>query len=369
MNKKNIHHHAKKHHEAHKTLKVLLSRYNPLKENIWPIFFITFIVVLIGVMIFRNWNTLESVVQKKVQEKKQVNIQKTIKEEIKMPATSLLPPLPKKQLITKGVQTGVKSAYAIERQASWDYRNLLSSVLTFGGVKAAKANSDFGYNKGVQPAKIDNMLKNSVWMTNYLSTGQHLTKIEQNKAKALQKSVLSTYYLGEKTVDIDSVLQTDAQILSNIKNTLSVDLFQYLNQSTSRADSLDEYLKLLQTLSKKTDQRINDLQSKIAFLTANSKAKAIEVKTSETAFFSNIKTLDGPNADKELKKFVGIKEGEVEIKAKLGAYKSLQNYYKFFKPKLDTRKKAVKANRDVLIAGVKVMEIQNMTLPLVIKKK
>ena len=58
----------------------------------------------------------------------------------------------------------------------------------------------------------------------------------------------------------------------------------------------------------------------------------------------------------------------MEVRAKIGAYQSLQDYYKFFRPTLENLITAIKANRDPLIAGVKVVEIQNMTLPLIIKQ-
>jgi hypothetical protein len=126
---------------------------------------------------------------------------------------------------------------------------------------------------------------------------------------------------------------------------------------------------LLGVLLEKCDERINDLQYKISFLTLNVKSNESQLKTSEKAFFDNMQIFDGPNAEQELGKFVGVQSDQAEAKAKLGAYKSLQDYYKFFKPKIDNLIKAIQANRAPLIAGVKVVEIQNMSLPLIIKGK
>lgn len=341
---KQVHHYAEEHEKAHERLKKMVSGQNVIKEKVFPIFIATFVIALLSILIFRNWGNIIELVKKG-------------------------PSKPAVTIETDGIKTGVKSVYAIDKQANFDYRTLLSSVLTLGSIKAVEANVDFGAERGVKQADIGELLKDSVWLTNYLSTGQHLTKMQQSRAKALTKSILSTYYLGEKTVDIDSALQTDAQILSKIKNTLSVDLFQYLDQASNRSDALDEYQNLLKVLINKTDQRITDLNSKIAFLESNYKARTTEIKTSESEFFKSLQIFDGPDAEDELKKFIGLREDEVEIKAKLGAYKSLRGYYKFFKPKLDTMAKAVSTNRSALIAGVKVVEVQNMTLPLIIKEK
>lgn len=212
-------------------------------------------------------------------------------------------------------------------------------------------------------------LQNILWLTHTLSTGQHLTHLQQGQAKALQKSILSTYYLGEKTIDINSTLQNDSKILSQINNALSVDLFQYLNQADNRSDALDEYLHLLDVLQRKTEERIRDLNSKIIFLSANFQSRESQIQLSEGAFFDQLKIFQGPNAEEELGKFIGLQEGQAEIRAKMGAYEGLKGYYEFFQPKLDNLIRAIKANRGPLIAGVKVVEIQNMTLPLIIEQQ
>ena len=70
-----------------------------------------------------------------------------------------------------------------------------------------------------------------------------------------------------------------------------------------------------------------------------------------------------------MEKFIGLQTENTEVKAKLGAYKGLRGYYLFFQPRLENMINAIQVNRDPLIAGVKVVEIQNMTLPLIIRQK
>jgi len=338
----NIHQQAEKHHEAHTRLADLVKRYNPKKEKVTRMFIGTFFLVLITLLLFRNWGS----------------ITEALKPE----------PEPPVQVIrTHGIKTGVLSTYRINNQVSRSERDLTASVLTSGSITSAQVNTAFGQDRGRKPAATEEALKNSVWLTNYLSTGQHLTRLQQKQAKALQKSILSTYYLGEKTIDINSTLETDSKMLSQIKNALSVDLFAYLNQSINRSDSLDEYLNLLNTLLSKASERVTDLTYKIDFLSANFEAKEQEIQLSEDTFFQNLQIFEGQNAEEELGQFIGLQEGQVEIRAKIGAYRSLRDYYVFFQPRLENLITAIQANRGPLIAGVKVVEIQNMTLPLIIR--
>ena len=104
-------------------------------------------------------------------------------------------------------------------------------------------------------------------------------------------------------------------------------------------------------------------------MAANSQSRELEISTSEDIFFQSLGIFDGPDAEIELGKFIGLQESQAEIRAKLGAYKSLRGYYAFFKPRLENLIIAIQANRGPLIAGVKVVEIQNMTLPLIIRER
>jgi len=336
-----VRHHARKHHEAHLKLKDLL-QYPVKHERVWHIFVTTFFIALITIMVFMNWgNILNFFTSTPVGELPEVH----------------------------GFQSGMLSNYKVDYQATDIYRRYIASIPSTGHLTGLQATQVIGENEAEPVIFEAGALQNSVWLTNMLSTGQHLTRLEQERAKSFQKSVLTTYYLGEKTIDINSTLQTDTQILSQMNNALSVDLFQYLNQSESRADTLDNYINLLTILLGKCNERINDLQTKIAFLSANFAAQEQQIKYSEQVFFDNLKIFQGEDAEEELGKFIGVQEAQVEVRAKIGAYQGLQNYYKFFQPKLDNLLRAIKANRDPLIAGVKVVEIQNMTLPLIIKQK
>ena len=337
-------HQANKHHEAHQKVKWLLARHAPKEERVWATFFITFIFALLTLLLYRNWGV----------------IVETFRSEPQSPAPIVE---------TQGIKTGVVAVGKIEAQASDEEKKRIAEIETNGGAIAIEVTEAIAKDPIEKPAAKEEILKNVVWVTNYLSRGQHLTRLNQANAKVLQKSVLATYYFGEKTVDIYSTLQMDTKLLSQISNTLSVDLFQYLNQSANRADALSGYLNLLNTLKKKSDERITDLQYKIAFLSSNFKGQEAEVRTDEKAFFDNLKIFSGSNAETDLAQFIGLRQEQAETKAKWGAYDSLKRYYEFFKPKIENLSRAITLNRDALIAGVKVVEIQNMALPLIIRQR
>lgn len=344
---KHVRQHGKAHDEAHEKLKQSLLAYDPDQEKLGGVFVVTFIVVLFSLLFFRNWGNILELAENRKQQPPTQSVQ------------------------TNGFQDGVLSVYRVDDQVNRSYRHYIGTILTEGSALAATSTASIGAgNQRIIPSRPqEEALKDSVWLTSYLSTGQHLTKLQQKQARALQKSILSTYYLGEKTVDIDNTIDLDTRILKNNQNTLGTDLFQYLSQAPNRADALDEYLHLLENLRQTDQERINDLQSKINFLRGNFQSLEAKAETSQDVFFNNLQIFNSENANEQLAQFVGAAEAQVEIRAKIGAYESLKEYYEFFLPQIDTLIASIRANRDALIAGVKVVEIQNMTLPLIIREQ
>lgn len=344
--RKNVEHFANRHHEAHLNLKERIHRYETGKENLFLAFAVTFGAVLISLL------TIKSIAGSGLFKEKATAPPLVKTEEIE------------EKLNDQGARIGVVSTYRIDRQAFRVYENKIASLNTKGSFQAAKNNVHLGKEKKVSMNQ-GSGISDSIWLTHYMGAGRHLTTLQKQQTKILQKSLLTTYYIGEKTIDIDSAIQKDTRLIGQIQNALSVDLFQYLNQSVSRADALDSYLHLLSQLLNKTQERMNDLNTKVTFLDANSSSRNQEISQSEQQFFQQLNALNGMNAEEELKRFIDLRENQAEIRAKLGAYRSLYNYYSFFRPRLENLIREIQLNREALIAGVRVTEIQNMTLPLI----
>ena len=342
---RHIRHHAKKHEEAHFRLKDLLSRTLYI-ENVWGIFVGTFVVTVVTIVIFFNWGNITGFFMGSQQEMtNQKEALKTI----------------------HGFQSGMLAVYQINGQTSDQYIRYIRQIPGSGYTKGIETSQVIGNTQKEAIENRQNTFLASVLLSVELSKGYHLTPLRTTRS--LQKSVLSTYYLGEKTINIDSILQTDARLLGQISNTLSVDVFAYLNQADNRSDALDNFIHLLETLQLKARSRSADLTSVINFLKTNFTSQEVSIKLTESAFFDHLKIFDGQNAEEELGRFIGLQKDQSEVRAKIGAYEGLKGYYEFFLPKLENLTRAIKANRDPLIAGVKVVEIQNMTLPLIIREK
>jgi hypothetical protein len=336
---------AKKHHEAHERLKDLLNRIL-FKEKVWDVFAGGFVATIVTVIIFMNWGNIVSFFGSRGEE---------------------MPPAGQEVVMNyNGFRKGVIATYQINGQTADQYIRYVRQIDGQGHMTGVEAVAAIGKAEEKKEEIKREAFLSSIFLSTDLSKGNHLTALRQG-GRLLQKSILATFYLGAKTVDINSTLQTDSKLLSQISNTLSVDLFAYLNQSNDRATSLDNFLNLLETLLSSAQRRSAELQSKINFLSQNFDAQERTIQLTEDAFFQNLQIFEGENAEEELGRFIGLQQDQSEIKAKIGAYQGLKDYYGFFIPRLDNLIRAIRANRDPLIAGVKVVEIQNMTLPLIIR--
>jgi len=343
---RHIRQHAQKHNEAYKKLKDLLSR-TLHTEKVWSTFISTFVAAIVTITLFLNWGNITSFftgedTKKTTQQEEIVNI--------------------------NGFQKGIVATYQINGQSADQYIRFIRQIKGQGHMVGIQATDAIGKAKEEEAQIKQDTLINSIFLSNDLSKGNHLTDLREG-GKILQKSILATFYLGEKTVDLNSTIQTDSKLLSKISNTLGVDIFAYLNQSNNRSTTLDNYINLLEILLNNAQQRSSELGSKIAFLSQNFEAQERTIQLTEDAFFKNLKIFDGENAETELSDFIGLQQEQSEVKAKIGAYTGLRGYYEFFIPQLENLLRAIKANRDPLIAGVKVVEIQNMTLPLIIRER
>ena len=400
---KHLRQHAKKHHEAHLRLKDLLTK--PLhQESVLSIFVSTLIIVASILLIAYNWQRITSLFEDVPAPNTQSGAVETKGFELGLKTTyqingqsaisfiqESLSKVNEKEVSTQGSTLGVETVGTINRLTEERVIVTSNEITNNELANNETTNNEITNNEITGDETTDNeitqnettnnettsnvesiplikkgdSLMASIRLTNDISKGKHLSKAQQDASKTLQKSLLTTVYLGERAIDISSSIQSDAKLLSQIKNTLDTKLSSYLNQSASRADSLDGYVRLLKELEELARSRSLELQSQINFLNANFQAQEDSIEISEEAFFNNLDAFDGQNADQQLNEFIVLGQQQTEVRAKIGAYEGIKRYYDFFLPNLDRRIRAIEANRDALIAGVTVTEIEGMTLELI----
>jgi len=351
---KQVRQHAKRHQQEHGRLKNILNQ--PIyRERVMGLFVGTFLMVLVSILIFFNWSKIIDLTQRLWTEVQEVSVER---EEMSN---------------SEGYQHGIEAGYLINGQTANEYIKQVGAIKSNGYQSGVETSRRVGLEVNKEENVVDagvkssqNLIKSLIVSTS-LGNGNHLTQGKTEAGNTLQKTIVTSYYLGRNPVNLNSILETDLELLSKINNALAVDVFAYLNQSVSRADTLDDYLNLLERLSETGQKRLAELQSQINALTSSFEAQERQIKVKEERFFQTVENFEGGGADEELADFIELQKNQSETRAKIGAYQSIVEYYDYFLPRLSILIETIQANRGPLIAGVRVVEIDNMQLELIIE--
>lgn len=148
--------------------------------------------------------------------------------------------------------------------------------------------------------------------------------------------------------------------------SLQVDVNELLNQSSNRYEAIEDYLNELDYLQYLGRQNLAALEesSETSVQTFNSIEAA--KNEHEEQFFSELQDLDAPAALSALNAFVAKGEVLVRLRAEHSALQQLIGYYEQALEALAIRQKDVELNREALIKGVQVVEVQGSTLNLIL---
>ncbi|MGL5831562.1 MAG: hypothetical protein ACRCZE_05460 [Candidatus Altimarinota bacterium] len=155
--------------------------------------------------------------------------------------------------------------------------------------------------------------------------------------------------------------------LEKLNNTNTVNIDEYLSQSVRRDLALDKYLEELQkafddgnALRKEIGVQADEL--KIALNSTNPDKDRFEAD-----FFTSLSTYEGEKADELLGAFVEVTQKQAEFRAKLAAMTNLYEAYETILLRMKVRIEAIEKNKGALVTGVKVRDIPNSGLDLVIE--
>lgn len=352
---KNLRNAAKRHLKEHGHLKKTLEKpFHP--ERLFEFFLGTLVVGLLTLVIFFNWDKITQQFSQWAAPSPE-EIQEQAEEKQKEEVLAGI----------KGYELGIKAGQIFSEQAAMEHQQVLQNL------------APTGYRAGVglievlnHPAKQTDEERRQGFLKAMLFSKQLGTgmTVRENPAQSrFLQTILWSQYLGEKDNNITNTLEEDTTLLSKIQNAVEVDVFAYLSQSVNRADSLDDYVNLLKTLSETTQKRLLEIQAQLDFLAADFESQEVTITTTEETFFENLGEFDGSKANQDLAEFITLTQQQSEIKAKVGAYQQLQKYYTFYLPQLDNRIRTIEANREPLIAGVRVVEVENMALPLIVEEE
>lgn len=176
----------------------------------------------------------------------------------------------------------------------------------------------------------------------------------------------------------ESILREEAEVnrlvvfledLEGLYNLHTLDLNGLLDASSNRTEALDTYLRTLTDHYNGSVTLFEEVQIiKEEFLRIFN--EGVPVKDAlELEFFNEVRAYHGPDTIASLKRFVEESQRLIDLRAKYFAFVKIQSLYEWILPPFKRRVEDIKLNRDALIAGVRVVDLDGSDLGLVVGKE
>ena len=170
----------------------------------------------------------------------------------------------------------------------------------------------------------------------------------------------------EDAIDYSSKLQVFVADLEALYNLYFVDVETLLDASTNRTETIDEHLKELKeyyNLGVDHYDEIEELQGELAGeFDENEPFK----EAAEAQAFIDLKDFDALGAEEQLVLFIGLKQTEVDLKARYYVLENVKTTYENYLTSMFKRIKDIELNREALIANVQVVDVEGSDLDLIL---
>lgn len=169
-------------------------------------------------------------------------------------------------------------------------------------------------------------------------------------------------FRGEALVRFSQYIEN----ISQVQNILNTDVNAVLNASSNRKIAFDSLLESFQNLLTLTEENADFVKKEVVTLRNNERAFNEKVAASERLFSSDIAKFLPEKTAEDLDNYMLLARDHSDAKARLGAVSKIDQYYQVAVVKLRARVRDIRDNEDALIKGVKVFDIKNSDLNLII---
>jgi|GEM_PF-3530903 hypothetical protein len=181
----------------------------------------------------------------------------------------------------------------------------------------------------------------------------------------IHTGMMTAYTIGFRGEALVRFSQYIANI-SQIQNILNTDVNAVINASSNRKASFDSLLESFQNLLTVSNENADFVKKEVITLRESVRVLSEKVAAAERLFNADIaKFLPGKTSE-DLDSYILLARDHRDAKARLGAFSKVDQYYQVAIAKLTARVRDIRDNEDALIKGVKVFDIKNSDLNLII---
>ncbi|MBT6068646.1 hypothetical protein HOG48_02730 [Candidatus Peregrinibacteria bacterium] len=169
--------------------------------------------------------------------------------------------------------------------------------------------------------------------------------------------------------DIVSSVEDTARyvaILGRIKNLYEADIQDMLDASTDRNRTLSEMLSEMKTVHKDALTALSAVEIRKVEIQTEFDEITAEKQLKEDSYFNSLTVHDSTKADQDLQSFIILARDSVDLRARYRALDKIEDFLGRYSDVLEKRIRDVEFNREALIKGVKVIDIEGSNIELII---
>lgn len=170
--------------------------------------------------------------------------------------------------------------------------------------------------------------------------------------------------LQERVLKIHA-LTSDIELIRRSLNILETDVPAYLRQQQNKRQALFDHVNLLDRIKITMEDRVVFVNREISQLQLQDSSNRESIEQNETQFFDNLSSLQTNSAVDNFEKFIVSSQNNIEVRAYLGAMQKIQEFYTQLIDRAELLIIAIEKNRDALVEGITVTEIENIDLGII----
>lgn len=186
-------------------------------------------------------------------------------------------------------------------------------------------------------------------------TGLYLSGDDFQPVNAARGGVLAQLKLAGKPTQEE--IDNTYQLLQDFGSVLQVDIADLLNRSDNRADTLNQYVTGLTNITERSTRKAAELQTEIDSLTLDQRTKQQTVSTIDRAARKALSDKEYVTAGEQQQELSKAESALAEATTKVQQERKILSTFQNLLQAAARRKDAIEQNREILVAGLKVVNV------------
>jgi len=201
--------------------------------------------------------------------------------------------------------------------------------------------------------------------TDMLNSSDVTTSLPINSnLKIYSKSLPLVFEINESN-NVFSNLSKYIRSYQRMKNVYNINIASFLDASNDRSAAYLQYLNEFETSLVDLKLSVNSLNKEIEYFTAAVNNAILELDSAEQSFFTNVQSLNDTEIDTSLNIFQNLSTKKNNLTSELKAREAIFSRISQNINALNSKLEAVKLNKEPLLSGLKVIDVEGVDLNLI----